>query len=118
MAENDTFFRQIKWLVFAKKGSFSTHDAPTFFLRNFERENKRMQFKLKENFYDDDNANSLIFHYLAVGGITSFLLIVFIIYTYFKRLIKLTDLKKLKILALIFFLVALNFQRELLSHQG
>lgn len=92
-------------------------DKPIFGvgIGNFERENKRMQFKLKENFYDDDNANSLIFHYLAVGGITSFLLIVFIIYTYFKRLIKLTDLKKLKILALIFFLVALNFQRELLT---
>lgn len=82
---------------------------------NFEIENKRMQFELKENFYEDDNANSLIFHYLAVGGLFSIFFIFSILIIYYVRLTNFVSSKRIKILSLIFLIVATNFQRELIT---
>ena len=86
---------------------------------NFEKVNNKNKYELGKYYYNDDNANSLIFHLLGTIGIVGliiFLIILFFFYKKLNQLCKAYNIPKLYSYLLIFtFLISINFQRELLT---
>ena len=82
---------------------------------NFEIENLKNQSSLGLDFYLDDNANSLIFHYLGTTGLFGLIPILFIFFIYFKRLSFLSNRFSFDIIILFFIFISINFQRELFT---
>lgn len=81
---------------------------------NFEQVNLMLRSDLGSNFYVDDNANSLVFHYLGTTGLLGCLAVLMIIYLFYREAVKGSS-KTLAILTLTFILISINFQREMFT---
>jgi O-antigen ligase len=86
---------------------------------NFEKVNDENKYELGNNYFKDDNANSLIFHLLGTIGIVGLLIFLKIIHLFYKKSIHLGRLynipKLYNYLLISIFLISINFQRELLT---
>jgi len=80
-------------------------------LGNFEVVNIMLRPDLGRNFYVDDNANSLVFHYLGTTGLFGCLALLMIIYQFYRKAVKNAS-TTLAIMTLIYILISVNFQRE------
>jgi len=82
---------------------------------NFEVLNDALKSTLGNMYYRDDNANSLFFHYLGTTGLIGLCAVILLIYEYFRLLMVFVKSKTIYILTLIFFIITINFQRELFT---
>ena len=81
---------------------------------NFETMNLRLSKNLDEHFYMDDNANSLIFHYLGTTGLFGAISVLWIIYIFYQKVTRKAP-RLLRLLFLFYIVVSINFQRELFT---
>lgn len=86
---------------------------------NFQKVNDQNKIELGKYYYQDDNANSLIFHLLGTIGFVGLFIFFRILYSFYKQtlnLCKVYDVPKFyNYLLLSTILISINFQRELLT---
>ncbi|MDB4763573.1 O-antigen ligase family protein, partial [Akkermansiaceae bacterium] len=82
---------------------------------NFEISNDNLRGTLGQMYYDDDNANSLFFHYLGTTGLLGCSGVILLIFQYFKLLTFSVKSKTIITLIMIYLGITVNFQRELFT---
>lgn len=81
---------------------------------NFEVVNLMLKADLGEHFYIDDNANSLVFHYLGTTGLIGGFSVLMIIFLFYRKAVKNAP-KTLALITLFYILISVNFQREIFT---